>query len=115
MAQHDDHEAKAERRKARDRDKRIEFEKRAAVESLLKHPHGRTYLAWLLEIGHADPGTQPFSTDPMVMGFNCGEMNVGNQVLAHILEVSPEGYVTLLKEREREEATDEPVDEDVED
>lgn len=72
----------------------------AAIEALLQHAHGRKFLWWLLEIGGI--GGQPFSGNALTTSFNCGQLNVGNQVQARILEVSPEGFITMMKEQANE-------------
>lgn len=69
-----------------------------AVGALLQARNGRDFLWWLLEIGKV--GLQPFARDPIFMGFNCGELNVGQQVLDRIVTVNPEGYLRMLKERQ---------------
>lgn len=68
----------------------------SAIDALLKAPNGRKALWWLLEIGQI--GRQPFSTDPHRTAFECGQLNVGQQVLARITSVSPEGYMNMMKE-----------------
>jgi hypothetical protein len=69
----------------------------AALNALLQHAHGRKTLWWLLQIGQV--GQQPFSTDPYRTAFECGQLNVGQQVLARIISVSPEGYMNMMKEQ----------------
>lgn len=68
----------------------------AAVQALLEHEHGRKFLWWLLQIGRV--GTQPFSNNALTTSFACGELNVGQQVLAKIIEVNPAGYVRMMEE-----------------
>lgn len=68
-----------------------------AVRALLSVPRGRKYLWWLLTIGKI--GTQPFAPNALNTSFNCGELNVGNQILAHIISVDPAGYVRMMQEQ----------------
>lgn len=69
-----------------------------AVRAMLQHPDTRAYLIWLLEIGKV--GTQPFSQNALLTSFQCGELNVGQQIFAHILEVDTAGYVQMMKEKD---------------
>lgn len=87
---------KQARRYAR-QDKRL---RDAAVEALLQNEAGRKYLWWLLEVGWV--GQQPFAQNALVTSFNCGQLNVGQQILNHILEVNPAGYVQMQKESQDE-------------
>jgi hypothetical protein len=68
-----------------------------AVESLIATYEGRRYLHWLLQIGRA-LGENPFTGQALSTSFACGEQNVGQQIMGHLLEVSPEGFMTVLKE-----------------
>jgi len=74
-----------------------EFSIDGATGALLQHEQGRKFLWWLLEVAHI--GHQPFSADPLITAFNCGELNIGQQVLSRITSVSPEGYVAMMKEK----------------
>lgn len=68
----------------------------AAIAALLEHRHGRRLLWWLLQIGGV--GGQPFARNALDTAFNCGTLNVGNQVLDRLIFVSPQGYVNMMKE-----------------
>jgi hypothetical protein len=70
----------------------------SAVSALLQHESGKKFLWWLLEIGRV--GGQPFAANSLHTAFNCGELNVGQRVLDRIISVSPEGYVSMMKENE---------------
>lgn len=61
---------------------------------------GRDYVWWLLEISTLNHN--PHTANALNTAFNCGQMNVGQQVLAHLMSVAPEGYFNMLKEREEE-------------
>lgn len=68
---------------------------------LTKSAAGRKYLWRLLQWGRV--GTQPFTADPHITAFGCGELNVGQQILGHLIEVDPAGYLSILKERTDEQ------------
>lgn len=74
-----------------------------AINALLLHRQGRRLLWWLLQIGKF--GTQPYARNALDTAFGCGEMNIGQKVLDRILEVSPDGFVTLMKENADERST----------
>jgi len=81
-----------------------------AVRALLQHRAGRKYLWWLLTVGKL--GVQPFATNALQTSFACGELNVGQQILDHIISVDPAGYVAMMTEnadehRERTKRLDE--------
>lgn len=67
-----------------------------AVRELMLTDWGRDFLWWLLRIGRV--GLQPFSTDPYQSAFNCGEFNVGQQVLDRITQ-QPAGYLRMLEDQ----------------
>lgn len=70
------------------------------VNSLLKTPEGRQFIWWLLSIGKAGQGTQPFiAGSPDQTAFNCGEQNVGNQILERIIALNPQGYLRILEDQ----------------
>jgi hypothetical protein len=80
------------RRWAREDDAAIE----EAIHALLKHRQGRKFLWWLLRLGGV--GLQPYASNALQTSFNCGTLNVGNQILEELLRVSPEGYIEMMKE-----------------
>lgn len=59
---------------------------------------GRKWLHTLLL--KCDPFRSPFSTDAIVMAKNCGEANIGLQLIAEMHEVSPELYLQIMKENQ---------------
>lgn len=101
MAQHEDVEQRRAEKRARSFAKKEKLELDAAVAGLLQHPHGRRYLYFLLEISGAI-GVNPFTGDSLTTAFKCGEQNVGQQIMAHIIEVNGDGFLTMLREREAE-------------
>jgi hypothetical protein len=68
----------------------------AALGALMQHEQGRKLLWWTLRIGQV--GTQPMGHNALNTAFNCGQLNVGQQILDRITSVSPEGYVNMMKE-----------------
>ena len=77
--------------------RRVKEEKDAVVNVLLNDGKGREYLWWLLTITKVN--ANPWTPNALTTSFACGEMNIGQQILAHILEVNPAGYVQMLKEK----------------
>ena len=71
-----------------------------AVKAMLTQPDTRFYLNWLLEISKL--GANPFTNNALTTAFTCGELNVGQQIFAHILEVDTAGYVRMRQEIEDE-------------
>lgn len=63
---------------------------------LLDRPDGREFIWWLLQIGKY--GAQPFAIEPTVMAFACGELNVGQQIFAAVIEASPGGFLRMQQE-----------------
>lgn len=96
MAQHEDREAKALKRKQEAHQRQVNIEIDAAIAHLLKMREGRRFLWWLLQIGKVNQ--QPFTMDARTTAFNCGELNVGQQVLARITLVQPAGYLQMQEE-----------------
>lgn len=84
-----------------------------AVSALLEAKVGRDFLWWLLEIGKV--GLQPFAIDPVVMSFQCGELNVGQQILDRIVSVNAEGYLRMLKEKQDDATRREQLARDADD
>lgn len=72
----------------------------SAVSKMIADGEGRKFLWWLLEIGRV--GTQPYSNNALNTAFSCGELNVGQKILDRIISVSPEGYVSMMQENNRE-------------
>jgi len=64
-------------------------------------PQGREFMWWLLEL--AKVGRNPFTANALTTSFNCGELNVGQQIQSHIMTVSPADYLKMLRERQEEQ------------
>lgn len=94
-----DKEAQAEAvRKALEKLAETEFENvKRAVRLNCSSPEGRDFLWWLLRTGRF--GSQPFNADPYLHAFNSGELNVGQQVFALIIEAEPTGYFRILEDQ----------------
>jgi hypothetical protein len=96
MAQHDDKEA---RKALREQDKLAQLHEAQitkAIAACAATREGRLFLWWLLSIGQV--GQQPFTANALNTAFNCGELNVGNQILARLIDVDPAIYVRMQQE-----------------
>jgi len=80
--------------------KEDEFKIDSAVSKAIVDAEGRRFLWWLLEIGKI--GHQPYAGNALNTAFACGELNVGQRILDRIISVSPDGYLTMMKENEDE-------------
>jgi hypothetical protein len=58
-------------------------------------------LWWLLRIGKAI-GQQPYSRNALDTSFACGELQVGNLILAELIEATGNGFANLMLEMESE-------------
>lgn len=83
--------------KHRDARKRERLAMDDGLRSLVSSYEGRRYIWWLLEVSRA-LGHNAFAETPERTAFNCGQQNVGQQILHHLIEVAPDAYLTLLKE-----------------
>lgn len=70
------------------------------VKAMLETREGREYAYWLLELGKV--GRNPYSGNALSTAFSCGELNVSQQIQAHIIEVAPAAFLKLLAEKEEE-------------
>ncbi len=64
---------------------------------ILNTVQGRKFFFDLLKISKV--GQQPFTPNALAMSFNCGELNVGNQILARIVSVNPQAWIQMQKEQ----------------
>ena len=82
----------------------------ASLRSDLSQDQADSDLAWILAdaqgrrflyriLGIAGIYRNPFDSDHSIMAANCGQMNVGLQLLSEIQRINPEGYLLMLKER----------------
>jgi hypothetical protein len=87
---------KAERRKSARALKNEKIIRDKFIADCLKRPDGRAFIWWLLQIGKW--GTQPFGLYDAQTNFNCGELNVGQQIFAAIIEADPAGFLRMQQE-----------------
>lgn len=106
----DERDEKKRNKRLADLEKRRVFARDDFVRAALGTPQGRTFIYWLLEIGHIH--RNPFTSNALTTSFACGELNVGKQVEALALTIAPDDFLRMLKERKEEEdnatRTDEP-------
>lgn len=63
----------------------------------LDTPQGRAVLWWLLS--EAGVHQSAYANNALFMAFRAGKQEIGNQLLARILEADPRGYIRLQEER----------------
>lgn len=101
MVAHEDHAAQRLQRKQAEWSRKDKDDIDSFVRAAMQHGQGRAYLYWLLEVGHSI-GENAFTGNALSTSFRCGEQNVGQQIMAHILEVAPDGFLSMLKEKQDE-------------
>lgn len=74
------------------------------LKALVGTYEGRKYFWWILTISRAI-GQNAFSGDPVQTAFNCGMQNVGQMILANLMEVHPDAYLKMMKENSDEQRT----------
>jgi hypothetical protein len=79
-------------KKGKDKDERRED----ALRGIMGTPEGRMWIHGLLEQCH--PFATAFSTDALRMAHNCGEANIGLQLIAELHACSTELYLIMMKE-----------------
>ena len=57
---------------------------------------GRAYIHDLLV--HCHVFTQPFSANALVTAFACGELNIGQRILADVMAYCPDDYIQMMRE-----------------
>ena len=97
MGRFDDKPTESMVRRQREWERFDQGELDEAVRAMLGQRQTRRYLWWLLSVSKS-LGENAFTANALTTAFGCGEQNVGQQVLAHMLEVAPEGFLTLMKE-----------------
>jgi hypothetical protein len=73
-------------------------DRQEALAALMQHSKGRALVNHWLTISRAI-GVNPFAPNALQMSFNCGELQVGQMVMAEAIEADPEGFLTLLREQ----------------
>lgn len=71
---------------------------REALRAVMSSEGGRGWMHSLLVRCH--PYTTPFNSDALLMSHNCGEANIGLQIVAELHAVSPELYLEMMKENQ---------------
>lgn len=100
MAAHDDKEQQRQVRSQQSVADRHRALQDLGLRQLMRSPEGREFLWWLLQIGKV--GLQPFTANALNTAFQCGELNVGNQILDRITETDPAVYVQMQVEHMNE-------------
>jgi hypothetical protein len=91
-------EMRKESKKERARQRATQYQRDTAVNNLYKTTEGRAYLWWILELSQAI-GINPFSHDTHTTAFQCGQMNVGQQLMSHMINTNPDAFAELMKEQ----------------
>lgn len=78
--------------------KTIEDVREEGLRQTMTSVQGRAWVYKLIEI--CGPGQNPFSPDALRMAFACGELNIGNQLVAQINALAPELYLVMMKENQ---------------
>lgn len=97
-----DYEADQELKRRKRRLDKLEREQRANrvqfLRAALSHKQGRDFFYWLL--GITGLKANPFAANALSTSFNCGSMNVGQQVELALIEADSKLYLEMLKEQE---------------
>lgn len=75
---------------------RADDRKARVLMNLMNTRDGREWMKDLL--ASCGVARNPFATDPVVMGFNCGTMNVGLVLTADLVKHAPQQYMLMLNE-----------------
>ena len=67
-----------------------------ALRGVMSTEPGRMWMHSLLV--KCRPFTSSFASDPLLMAHNCGETNIGLQLIAELHSCSPELYLQMMKE-----------------
>ena len=67
-----------------------------ALVDIMRTPSGRSWIKSVLD--RCRPYRTPYSTDPIQMAFNCGESNIGLELIAELHAASADLYLTMMKE-----------------
>lgn len=70
------------------------------VKAAVGTAQGREYLAWIMGLGQ--PNANPYAGNALATAFRCGEANVSQLIVAHLLATAPEGYFNILREQQKE-------------
>jgi hypothetical protein len=96
----DDNAEKKQHRRLVNLERQAQARRDDFVRAAVTTREGREYIYWLLEL--ARMGRNPFTSNALTTAFACGELNVGQQVQAHLIEVAPNAFLKMLAEKEEE-------------
>lgn len=68
------------------------------LRQIMSSVQGRVWLFDLIKT--CGPGQNPFTPDALRTAFNCGELNIGNQLVAQCHACSTELYLVMMKENQ---------------
>jgi hypothetical protein len=91
------HQQELDAEAQRQRDEFLRMQETEDLKWLMAHQAGRR-IAWQL-LARSGVFRNPFNNSGSVTAFNCGQMNLGQQLLAQILEHAPDAYVKMLKDQ----------------
>jgi hypothetical protein len=74
------------------------------IKAAMQHKQGREYVYWILSL--CGVGRNPFTANALTTSFACGELNVGQQIQNHLIEVAPNLFLEMLREKEEERLND---------
>lgn len=89
--------------------KRWDDKRAKVILSIMFTEDGRRWMREVLELCRI--GDNPFSKDALIMSFRCGEINIGNQLMAQVMNVAPQQYMQMMNEATsvaEDEKKDEP-------
>lgn len=66
------------------------------LKGIMSSPFGREWMNDLIVQCHI--GQSPFSTDPIITAFNCGEQNIGLRLWAALMTTCPDLYTRMTQE-----------------
>lgn len=66
------------------------------IQTIMGTEDGRRLIREYLELTRL--GQNPFNTDALKMAFNCGEINVGQRIMADVMNATPELYMRMMQE-----------------
>jgi hypothetical protein len=92
---YDSSDPKAVERATKDH-KTKEVLRKEGLRQVMSTEPGRAWLHSLIEL--CMPGQNPFVGDALHTAFNCGELNIGNQLVAQCHACSVELYLQMMKE-----------------
>ena len=80
-------------------------QRREVIGGIMSVAPGRAWVHQILTDCHIF--ANPFSTDPMITAFACGEMNVGQKLLVDIMAMCPDQYIQMQREANERSAAGE--------